>query len=427
MKLKLFSSETKAAKANNKELLQKEVAAPEGAKSEQRESVDGRGEEAAPRDGSSDEGLTRCAITKSSKDETVGLALRTSLSTKGIYVHHLGEGSKFETTELKPEMKICRINDTPCPELLSETITLLKEAEGDLVILASPNDETVETSTTVTAVTTNDTEIAISGNPTFCGFLLGMDEMCTAQEEDIAQLYDEEEVEEEKPEEEEEKPEEPVEEPKPEKKKFAFLKMKLPKKSKKNTEEPTPEPAASEEAAAEPALQEEQEATPVATEKTEKKLSFKMPSVKLSKKSKQKTEEKTEEPAADLAVEEAVAEQESTPVANKQTIKLTKKSADEPAGIALRNSKKTDGIYVYGIYKESRLFGSDLEEKMRVYSINGKTPPSCAEAIKMVKEATELELVVGPNDEEQPETPETLENEEEEKKEEESNGLFGWW
>jgi len=384
MKLKLFSSETKAAKANNKELLQKEVAAPEGAKSEQRESVDGRGEEAAPRDGSSDEGLTRCAITKSSKDETVGLALRTSLSTKGIYVHHLGEGSKFEATELKPEMKICRINDTPCPELLSETITLLKETEGDLVILASSNDETVETSTTVTAVTTNDTEIAISGNPTFCGFLLGMDEMCTAQEEDIAQLYDEEEVEEEKPEEEEE-PEEPVEEPKPEKKKFAFLKMKLRKKSKKNTEEPTPEPAASEEAAAEPALQE------------------------------------------DLAVEEAVAEPESTPVANKQTIKLTKKSADEPAGIALRNSKKTDGIYVYGIYKESRLFGSDLEEKMRVYSINGKTPPSCAEAIKMVKEAVELELVVGPNDEEQPETPETLENEEEEKKEEESNGLFGWW
>ena len=102
-----------------------------------------------------------------------------------------------------------------------------------------------------------------------------------------------------------------------------------------------------------------------------------------------------------LEEEEKEAKQEESSMDTRQpkTIKVTKNTKDEPLGLALRNSSKTDGIYVYGIFGSSKLCETELHEGMRILSINGETFKKVPDVIEALKSSTTLDIVVTLNDE----------------------------
>jgi hypothetical protein len=442
MKLKLFRSETKVTQENTK-VSQQTVAASVESKeqeSENRESVDGRGEEAAPREGA--EGLKRCAITKTTVDEKVGIALRTSIATSSLYVHSIEPETKFEATELKPNMKVIEINGTPCPDTLSEAISLMKNAMNGIVILAAENDET-EKQSTMTAMTTDMGEIAVDGHfPALCGLFWPLqNQLCDGEEEiqaiqNICAEGDGEIENKEQPVKEEEglEKEETNKETK-EKKRLILRGLKMPRIGKETVKEEEPEAKEPKELKEKKRLSLRDLKMPRIGKKNKKTEALVEEIPAPEPKSAEEKDEEVEKDALDRcfekvellvcqpdnkAIEEPKSEMEESPEAKKMTINFKKESANEAVGLALRNSKQTDGIYVYGIYSQSRLLESEMKEKMRLYTINGRTVSSCNEAINMVKEANEIAFVVGANDEE-------LEAEKEEEKNEASKGWLSLW
>ncbi|CAJ1935205.1 unnamed protein product [Cylindrotheca closterium] len=432
--------------------------------------------------------IKKCGITKFSQEEKVGISLRTSISTDGLYVNSISAGSKFESTELAIGQKVLKINGQDCPAALADAIDMLKSAESSLVVEVGPNDEVAKQFKEMGQIETvqNDlivkkpemTEIAVDGYADSCGFFWSLQNgLCALQDLDVKAIEQEEPVEEAPKEVEEVKPEiedkaladEEEEEAPQEKKKKSLLKkpslpsLKLRKnKSKKAVKEPdlkaeqpveeapkeaeeTPKveleakaeeapkkeenseqltedkpltkgeapkeapkveeeskPESEGEALAEeeaPKIEEEikpeteakavpEEEAP--KEKKKKTRRFKAPSMPSIKLRKNKSKKVVEEPAP---VETVTGED------GMMTIKFAKDSLDESVGLALRNSVLNDNIYVYGIFEGSKLKSSGLGEDMRVHSINGESFSNVEKAVKLIKEASELEIVAGPNDE----------------------------
>ncbi|KAL3937556.1 MAG: hypothetical protein SGBAC_007363 [Bacillariaceae sp.] len=137
--------------------------------------------------------IKKCAITKFSKEEKVGISLRTSLSTDGLYVNSISAGSKFESTELALGQKVLKINGKDCPATLAEAIGMLKSAESSLVLEVGPNDEAAKKFEEMGQMETTDlvvkkaepTEIAVDGYANSCGFFWSLQNgLCALQDLD---------------------------------------------------------------------------------------------------------------------------------------------------------------------------------------------------------------------------------------------------
>jgi hypothetical protein len=365
------------------------------------------------------EDVLKCEITKDSKDEKIGLSLRTSLNSDGIYVHRIDSGSKIESTGIQVGQKVLRINGQPCSSVLSEAIGFLRDAPSQLVLEVGTNDEAVNQIDEMAAMgnditfNTDLTEIAVDGYNDSCGFFWSLQNgICAFAPNNIATETDtlvEEKKEGAAQEEEEEKPATEViatqsllDEPE-KKKKMRFLKPSNPLKNLKFSSKSKKTIKVTKEA--------KEEETPLPEE---------LPVIK---------EVIVEEPSPKEEDNEAVEEEEKreevkdTEIPEGSTIvKLHKEKAEESVGLALRNSTVTGGIYVYGIFNGSKLTGTDLVEKMRIFSINGQTFSKVEEAVTAIKESVDLEFCAGPNDE-QPPTP----VEEEDTKEEVTNSSWSLW
>lgn len=365
-----------------------------------------------------------CKITKFSKDERVGISLRTSLSTDGLYVNAITAGSKFESTELTVGHKVLKINGAVCPAGLADAISLLKGAETTLALVVEPNDEAakkleamgqlLETEDNdIIVKKANVTEIAVDGYADSCGFFWSLQNgLCALQETGVRAI---------------EAPKPIAEAPKP-------ILAEAPKEEEKETpkeEEQQQEvetPKETEEAPKpeipEKALADEEEAP-----KDKKKKSFlkkpslpsikapSLSSLKLGKSKSKKVQEVEPSPVETTTGEDGL-----------MTIKFTKDSLDESVGLALRNSVLNENIYVYGIFDGSKLKSSGLAENMRIHTINGFEFSNVEAAVKLIKEAAELEIVAGPNEEpDEPETPEEEEDDDSDSEEEESKSGGWFW
>lgn len=365
------------------------------------------------------EDVLRCEITKENKEEKIGLSLRNSQNSDGIYVHRIDSGSKIEDTGIQIGHKVLRINGTPCPSVLLEAIGLLRDAPSQLVLEVTTNDEAVnqinEMADMGNDVTFNTdlTELAVDGYQDSCGFFWSLQNgVCAFTPQSIEAENDitvGEYKDGEQPKEDEQKPaaeeivtQELFDEPE-KKKKTGFLKGLKRSKSKKNPK-------------------------PSKTTKKSKKLQ--------KKESKPKAEEEpvkevVEEPSpkneeiqqvVEEAVEEEKEEEEKVEFpAGSTLIKVQKEKLDESIGLALRNSTATEGIYVYGIFNGSKLEGTDLVEKMRIFAINGQPFTNVEDAVSAIKEAVDLEICFGPNDE-QPPAPE-----EEKEEQVETKSIWSLW
>jgi len=348
----------------------------------------------------------QCTITKFSKEEKVGLSIRTSLITDGLYVKAIAAGSKFEATELAVGDKVLKINGEECPAKLSDAIALLKGTESTLTVTAGLNDEAAKKIEEMGQMETehNDlvvkkaemTQIAVDGYADSCGFFWSLQNgLCALQDTGAKAI--------------EAAPQPVAEAPKEED-------AEAPKEEKEEATKDAEEEAKPE--ITDKALADEEEEAP--KDKKKKKLlkkptlpslpSIKAPSLPSLKIKRGKSKK---------AVEEVVEEKEASPVETitgedgMMTIKFTKDSLDESVGLALRNSVLNESIYIYGIFDGSKLKTSGLAENMRIHTINGEAFSNVEEAVKVIKEAAELEIVAGPNDEpEAPETPEETEEEE---------------
>jgi len=82
------------------------------------------------------EGHVTVTFKKESKDDRVGV--RVIRSHQGhIVVSHIAEDGLLAGSELQLGQRIISINGTPCPDLTTDAMKLVKEADGDVTIVAS--------------------------------------------------------------------------------------------------------------------------------------------------------------------------------------------------------------------------------------------------------------------------------------------------
>lgn len=87
-------------------------------------------------------------ITKS-EDPAVklGISLKNSTKSPGIFISKITEEGAFAGSELKAGQKVLLINGEPCPPSVKDAITLVKAAKGSLKIITIPVDLTPPTDT----------------------------------------------------------------------------------------------------------------------------------------------------------------------------------------------------------------------------------------------------------------------------------------
>lgn len=80
--------------------------------------------------------VAKATVTKAAKEDKVGISIKNSTTKKGMWISKIAEETKFADSELKVGMQVLFINDTACPSDTKEAIQLVKDAEGDLTIVA---------------------------------------------------------------------------------------------------------------------------------------------------------------------------------------------------------------------------------------------------------------------------------------------------
>lgn len=82
-------------------------------------------------------------ITKDSKDDKVGISLKNSTTKSGMWISKITPESKFADSELIVGQQVIRINGVDCPLNTKEAIQIVKDAEGELIVVAIDADERV--------------------------------------------------------------------------------------------------------------------------------------------------------------------------------------------------------------------------------------------------------------------------------------------
>ena len=81
-------------------------------------------------------GKIRATVTKDTSETPLGFKVARYNHRKGIYIAHIEEGSQLLETNLKPGMRITKINDIVCPDDIGELVSLFKTLTGTLEIQA---------------------------------------------------------------------------------------------------------------------------------------------------------------------------------------------------------------------------------------------------------------------------------------------------
>eukprot|EP00980_Cylindrotheca_fusiformis_P008399 scaffold1775_cov83-Cylindrotheca_fusiformis.AAC.8 len=340
-------------------------------------------------DESSVEDVLKFEVAKENKEETIGLTLRNSQTTKGIYVHRLAPGSKIEATGIEIGQKVLRINGKPCPSALSGAIGLLRDAPSQVVLEVTTNDEAVkqikELGLTGKDGTLNAdlTEIAVDGDRggTSPGFAWSLQNGIRVFSSETNKPVEESAVEDERR---KEAAKAKTKNKLAKKKKGGFFKgLKRSNNSKK-------------------LFKKKNVVVVEALPKDETKAQTKEAKTEVAS---DKEVASDEEAAPDKEVPEEEAPKEEVPKKVAEIpkdsiyVKVRKEDAKEPVGLALRNSTVTDGVYVFGVLSGGKLEGTAIVEKMRIYTINGEPFSSAEDAVAAIKRDVQLEICAGPNDE----------------------------
>jgi len=85
-------------------------------------------------------------VFKRTRRDKIGISFVSFKKKRGVYIYEMYEDSKFQRTGLEVGMKVLAINRQPCPERVSETLAMVKDIEGQLIISAvAPSDEYTST------------------------------------------------------------------------------------------------------------------------------------------------------------------------------------------------------------------------------------------------------------------------------------------
>ncbi|KAL3938341.1 MAG: hypothetical protein SGBAC_006729 [Bacillariaceae sp.] len=81
-------------------------------------------------------------VFKRTRRDKIGISFVSFKKKRGVYIYEMFEDSKFQRTGLEVGMKVLAINRQPCPERVSETLAMVKDVQGQLIITAAtPSDE----------------------------------------------------------------------------------------------------------------------------------------------------------------------------------------------------------------------------------------------------------------------------------------------
>jgi membrane-associated protease RseP (regulator of RpoE activity) len=75
-------------------------------------------------------------VHRTHKSQKWGLTLKNSTKMSGIFISGIEDDALFASTELKPGMKVIRINGKRCPREAKHVISMVAKTGDDLVIVA---------------------------------------------------------------------------------------------------------------------------------------------------------------------------------------------------------------------------------------------------------------------------------------------------
>ena len=81
-------------------------------------------------------GNIRARINKESSDSPLGFKVVRYNHRDGIFLAHIDDGSQLYDTDLKPGMRITKINNIACPDTIAEMVAMFKDMNGALEIQA---------------------------------------------------------------------------------------------------------------------------------------------------------------------------------------------------------------------------------------------------------------------------------------------------
>jgi hypothetical protein len=81
-------------------------------------------------------------VTKRTRRDKLGISFVSFKKRPGVYIYEMYEDSIFHDTMLEPGMKVLYVNGESCPDRVSETLSMVKAIQGDLVISAiAPSED----------------------------------------------------------------------------------------------------------------------------------------------------------------------------------------------------------------------------------------------------------------------------------------------
>jgi hypothetical protein len=82
-------------------------------------------------------------IFKRTRDDRIGVSIKNSSSTNGIFISKMNISTRLRSSALLVGMRIVTINGMTCPKALSAAVELIRSAQGDLKVIAAKEDDPI--------------------------------------------------------------------------------------------------------------------------------------------------------------------------------------------------------------------------------------------------------------------------------------------
>jgi hypothetical protein len=82
-------------------------------------------------------------IFKRTRDDRIGVSIKNSSSTNGIFISKMSISTRLRSSALLVGMRIATINGITCPKALSAAVELIRSAQGDLKVIAAKEDDPI--------------------------------------------------------------------------------------------------------------------------------------------------------------------------------------------------------------------------------------------------------------------------------------------
>lgn len=80
---------------------------------------------------------------KQTRDDPIGVAIKTSSKASGIFISKMSISSRLRSTAMLVGMRIVAINGLPCPKNIAAAAELIRSAQGDLRVIAAKEDDPI--------------------------------------------------------------------------------------------------------------------------------------------------------------------------------------------------------------------------------------------------------------------------------------------